>query len=80
MNPKDAMDKGFVDGEPVAAFNSRGEVNFILKITPQVPRGVVVSEGIFWLRDCPGDRSVNALTSQRLTDRLRSTFMIQKLM
>jgi anaerobic selenocysteine-containing dehydrogenase len=75
MNPKDAMDKGFVDGEPVAAFNSRGEVNFILKITPQVPRGVVVSEGIFWLRDCPGDRSVNALTSQRLTDRAEgSTF------
>jgi len=28
----------------------------------------VVAEGIWWLTHCPGDRSVNALTSQRLTD------------
>jgi hypothetical protein len=28
----------------------------------------VVAEGIWWLEHCPGLRSVNALTSQHLTD------------
>ncbi|MDW7674349.1 MAG: molybdopterin oxidoreductase family protein [Bacillota bacterium] len=75
MNPQDALDKGLSEGELVTAFNHRGEVNFILKISEKIPKGVVVSEGIFWLQDCPGNRSVNALTSQRLTDRASgSTF------
>jgi len=75
MNPEDAQLKGLSDGELVSAFNERGKVAFVLKITPQVPVGIVVSEGVFWLRDCPGDRSVNALTSQRLTDSAKgSTF------
>ena len=29
---------------------------------------MVVAEGIWWLNHSPGPRSVNALTSQRLTD------------
>lgn len=69
MNPSDAAQKGLAHQQEVIAFNQRGEVTFILQITPKVPRGVVVSEGIFWLQNAPGDRSVNALTSQRLTDR-----------
>ena len=37
--------------------------------------GQVVSEGLWWIERCPGDRSVNALTSQRLSDKGRgSTF------
>jgi hypothetical protein len=28
----------------------------------------VVAEGVFWLVHAPGERNVNALTSQRLTD------------
>jgi anaerobic selenocysteine-containing dehydrogenase len=75
MNPEDASIKGLSEGQRVIAFNERGEVTFVLKITPKVPKGVVVTEGVFWLKDCPGDRSVNALTSQRLTDRANgSTF------
>ena len=69
MNPSDAGRKGLQDGERVSAFNDLGEVSFILRVTPKVPEGVVVAEGIWWLTHCPGDRSVNALTSQRLTDR-----------
>jgi len=38
-------------------------------VTDKVPSGVVVAEGVWWLEHCPGPRSVNALTSQRLTDR-----------
>ncbi len=75
MNPADAEKKGLNEGEPVIAFNSLGEVSFLLRITPDVPQGVVVAEGIWWLEHAPGTRSVNALTSQRLTDRAQgSTF------
>jgi anaerobic selenocysteine-containing dehydrogenase len=53
----------------VIAFNERGEAAFYLSITDRVPAGVVVAEGVWWLQKTPGNRGVNALTSQRLTDR-----------
>ncbi len=68
MNPMDAEAKGMKEGDSVVAFNQLGEVSFTLRITPKVPTGVVVAEGVWWLSHCPGPRSVNALTSQRLTD------------
>ncbi len=68
MNPIDAEARGMNEGDPVSAFNQLGEVSFILHVTPKVPAGVVVAEGVWWLQHCPGTRSVNALTSQRLTD------------
>jgi anaerobic selenocysteine-containing dehydrogenase len=68
MNPSDAEAKGLKEGDSVIAFNQLGEVSFILRVTPKVPSGVVVAEGVWWLNHCPGPRSVNALTSQRLTD------------
>ena len=69
MNPEDAAGRGLQDGRRVIAFNARGEVPFFLKCTEKVPAGVVVAEGVWWLEFAPGTRSVNALTSQRLTDR-----------
>lgn len=75
MNPGDAAVKGLQDGQRVVAFNQRGEVVFVLKVTPQVPTGVVVAEGVWWMEHAPGARTVNALTSQRLTDKAAgSTF------
>ncbi|WP_129127161.1 molybdopterin oxidoreductase family protein [Geomonas oryzae] len=68
MNPEDAAGKGLSGGERVVAWNELGEVDFTLEVTPKVPSGVVVAEGVFWLAFAPGSRSVNALTSQRLTD------------
>jgi len=68
MNPMDAEMKGMKEGDSVIAFNQLGEVSFTLQVTPKVPSGVVVAEGVWWLNHCPGPRSVNALTSQRLTD------------
>jgi anaerobic selenocysteine-containing dehydrogenase len=68
MNPADAEIKGIKEGDSIIAFNQLGEVSFILRVTPKVPSGVVVAEGIWWLEHCPGLRSVNVLTSQRLTD------------
>jgi len=69
MNPADARGKNLKEGDRVIAFNQLGEVSFLLQVTPRVPSGVVVAEGVWWLEHCPGSRAVNALTSQRLTDR-----------
>ncbi|MBF0505890.1 MAG: hypothetical protein HQL09_03545 [Nitrospirae bacterium] len=69
MNPADATAKGLADGQRVIAFNLRGEAVFHLSVTRRVPVGIVVAEGVWWLQKAPGARSVNALTSQRLTDR-----------
>jgi anaerobic selenocysteine-containing dehydrogenase len=68
MNPGDASARGLTDGKPVIAANEHGEVHFVLQVSEQVPAGVVVAEGVWWLEFAPGKRSVNALTSQRLTD------------
>jgi anaerobic selenocysteine-containing dehydrogenase len=68
MNPGDAADKRLADGERVVAWNDLGEAVFILRITAKVPSGVAVAEGVWWLEFAPGARSVNVLTSQRLTD------------
>ena len=53
----------------MTAFNDLGAVAFTLKVTERVPPGLAVAEGVWWRRFAPGDRTVNALTSQRLTDR-----------
>ncbi|QDR78980.1 molybdopterin-dependent oxidoreductase [Sporomusa termitida] len=75
MNPADAGGQGLRDGQLVVAYNERGEVAFTLEVSSAVPAGVVVGEGVWWLQHVPGSRSVNALTSQRLTDQGRgSTF------
>ncbi|HBA89416.1 MAG TPA: formate dehydrogenase [Geobacter sp.] len=68
MNPAEAAARGLADGERVVAWNALGEVSFLLSATDKVPAGLVVAEGVWWLAYAPGDRSVNALTSQRLTD------------
>ena len=68
MNPADAAARALSDGERVTARNQLGAVDFMLEITDQTPAGVVVAEGVWWLEFAPGTRSVNALTSQRLTD------------
>ncbi len=68
MNYEDAEVRQLSEGESVIAYNKRGEVRFTLRITGQTPVGTVVTEGVWWQEFLPGDRGVNALTSQRLTD------------
>lgn len=75
MNPADADALGLQDGQQVTAYNERGEVTFTLKVTDQVPGKIVVTEGVWWIENTTGKRSVNTLTSQRLTDKANgSTF------
>jgi anaerobic selenocysteine-containing dehydrogenase len=68
MGPAEAAARGLADGQPVVAWNDLGEVRFRLEVTPQVPPGLVVAEGVWWREFAGTDRTVNALTSQRLTD------------
>jgi len=68
MNRIDAGERGLVDRQVVVGFNDLGSVRFTLRITDRVPAGTVVTEGVWWREFIPGDRGVNALTSQRLTD------------
>jgi anaerobic selenocysteine-containing dehydrogenase len=69
MNPADAEARNLSDGERVTAWNNLGEVAFFLKVSAAVQPGVAVAEGVWWLEFAPGKSSVNALVSQRLTDR-----------
>ncbi len=69
LGPDEARARGLADGQRVIAWNERGEAAFVLRVTDRVPPGVAVAEGVWWLAHVPGARNVNALTSQRLTDR-----------
>jgi anaerobic selenocysteine-containing dehydrogenase len=67
VNPADAAERG-LDGPRVVAWNGLGEATFALLVTDRAPPGVVIAEGVPWLSHVHGGRTVNALTSQRLTD------------
>jgi anaerobic selenocysteine-containing dehydrogenase len=68
LAPEEAAARGLAHGALVEAWNERGAVRFTLEVTSDVPPGLAVAEGVFWTAHAPGDRTVNALTSQRLTD------------
>ena len=68
INPEDAAGRRLADGIEVLAYNGLGKVRFTLQVTERVPPGTVVTEGVWWQEFIPGERGVNALTSQRLTD------------
>lgn len=68
INRVDAEGRRLTDGQVVTAYNDLGKVRFTLRISERVPGGTVVTEGVWWREFIPGDRGVNALTSQRLTD------------
>jgi anaerobic selenocysteine-containing dehydrogenase len=68
VNPVDAERRGISRAAQVVAWNELGESTFDLEVTDRTPPGVVVAEGVPWLSQVSGRRSVNALTSQRLTD------------
>jgi anaerobic selenocysteine-containing dehydrogenase len=66
--PADAAARGLTDGQRVIAWNELGEAAFLLRVDGRVPAGIAVAEGVWWLAHAPGERNVNVLTSQRLTD------------
>jgi anaerobic selenocysteine-containing dehydrogenase len=68
MHPQDAASRGIDQGMSVRVYNERGECFLFAEVTDRTPPGVTVIEGLYWPRHMPGNKGVNQLTSQRLTD------------
>ncbi|MBP1913019.1 molybdopterin-dependent oxidoreductase [Thermococcus stetteri] len=50
MNPKDAEEREIEDGDEVEVFNDNGRIKTTVKLTEDVPRGVVLLYKAFWVR------------------------------
>jgi anaerobic selenocysteine-containing dehydrogenase len=61
MHPDDARARGLRDGQRVRVWNELGEVRLPLRITDDVPRGVVSSLKGAWLRTSDNGQTVSAL-------------------
>ena len=67
INTTDAAPRGIHDGDWVRVFNDRGEVRLRAHINGAVQPGVVAAL-LNWARFAPDGKSINALTSETLTD------------
>jgi anaerobic selenocysteine-containing dehydrogenase len=67
MNPADAQLRGIRDGDTVRAFNRRGDMQLKAKVDGKVAPGVVAAK-LHWAKLTPGNRNINVLTSEKLTD------------
>jgi anaerobic selenocysteine-containing dehydrogenase len=68
VHPDDAAERGIVDGDRLRVWNDRGEVHLKAVVSRNVKPGVAWSPSLWWHRDSPCNRNVNALTSDRVTD------------
>jgi anaerobic selenocysteine-containing dehydrogenase len=65
----DAAARGISTGDQVRVYNDRGACLLRAQVDGVVRRGVVCVPSVRWARMAPDHRSVNALTSERLTDK-----------
>jgi anaerobic selenocysteine-containing dehydrogenase len=63
----DAEARGIVDGDEVRVFNRRGDILLKARVDGKVQPGVV-SARLNWAKNAPRFQSINALTSEKLTD------------
>lgn len=68
VNTIDAEKRGIVDGDLLRVWNDRGDVTLRAVVGESVRRGVAWSPSLWWHRDSPNERNINALTSDTLTD------------
>ena len=64
---QDARLRGIVNGDRVRVFNRRGEIHLKARVDGKVQPGVV-SANLNWAKMTAGYQSINALTSEKLTD------------
>jgi anaerobic selenocysteine-containing dehydrogenase len=67
MNATDAQSRGIVDGDAVRVFNGRGDIQLRARVDGAVQAGVV-SAKLHWAKLTSGNRNINVLTSEKLTD------------
>ncbi|HET9309163.1 MAG TPA: molybdopterin dinucleotide binding domain-containing protein, partial [Candidatus Sulfotelmatobacter sp.] len=63
----DAGARGIRNGDRVRVFNQRGDIQLEARVDGKVQPGVV-SARLNWAKMTPGFQSINALTSEKLTD------------
>jgi anaerobic selenocysteine-containing dehydrogenase len=68
INPRDACERGIVDGGDVVVENARGSCVLRAVVTDDVPPGVAVSPKGRWARLSPDRRSVNWTTPDSIAD------------
>ncbi len=67
IHPADANARGIVDGDKLRVWNDRGEIILTALVNGSVPEGVVAGR-MDWAKFNKEGATVNALTSERLTD------------
>ena len=67
INSADATARGIPDGSRVRVFNDRGEIQLKAKVNGSLPPGVVAAK-LNWAKLTPGNRNINVLTSEKLSD------------
>src|SRR5579871_2386077 len=67
LSAQDAQARGIRDGDRVRVFNDRGEVYLRARVDGAVQAGTVAAR-LNWAKLSAGGESINALTSERLTD------------
>jgi len=67
ISAADAEARGIGDGDRVHVFNGRGDILLKARVDGKVQPGVV-SASLNWAKMTPGFQSINALTSEKLTD------------
>ncbi|MFM8301998.1 MAG: molybdopterin dinucleotide binding domain-containing protein, partial [Gemmatimonadota bacterium] len=68
LHPTDAERRGIRDGARVVVANDRGSFEATARLREGIREGVAWAPGIWWAKASPDGRTVNATTSQRLTD------------
>jgi anaerobic selenocysteine-containing dehydrogenase len=68
IHPADAARRNIADGALVRVWNDRGECHLRAKVNGDVQPGVVRARSLGWAKIAQDRRSINHLTSDRLTD------------
>ena len=69
MHPDDAQRKGVWHSEFVRLYNERGSLRIALVIDDAVPKGTIVSSGVWWQsQSYDTEHTINVLTASRSTD------------
>lgn len=68
MHPDDAAHLDLKSGDDAKLFSPQGEVTRQIRLHDGVTPGVIVLEGSWWGLSARDGKSINALTSERLTD------------
>jgi molybdopterin guanine dinucleotide-containing S/N-oxide reductase-like protein len=67
ISAEDARSRKIVDGDVVRVFNRRGDIHLRARVDGAVQPGVV-SANLHWAKLSSGNRNINVLTSEKLTD------------